>query len=46
MKTGSILIDFDMIFPMQLSELIKSVNVEGNLKNKTTKKNVQIQFFT
>ena len=32
MKTGSILIDFDGIFPMKLSEFIISVNFGSNLK--------------
>ena len=32
MKTGSIPIDFDSIFPMQLSEFEKSVNFGSNLK--------------
>ena len=32
MKTGSILIDFDAIFPMQLSKFKKSVNFGSNLK--------------
>ena len=31
MKTGSILMYFDVIFPMQLSEFIKSVNFGTNL---------------
>ena len=35
MKTGSILIDFDVIFPMQLSEFIKSVNFGSNMKKTT-----------
>ena len=39
MKTGSMLIDFDVIFPMQLSEFIKSVNFGINLKKKTAYKN-------
>ena len=32
MKTGSILMDFDVIFLMQLSEFIKSLNFGSNLK--------------
>jgi len=34
MKTGSILIDFDVIFPIQSSEFIKSLNFGSNLKEK------------
>ena len=38
MKTGSILMYFDVIFPMQLSEFIKSVNFGSNLNKKLHKK--------
>ena len=38
MKTGFILMDFDVIFLMQLSEFIKSVNFESNLKKKLQEK--------
>ena len=34
MKTGYILMDFDVIFPVQLSEFIKSVYLGSNLKKK------------
>ena len=37
MKTGYILIDFDVIFPIQSSEFIKSLNFGGNLKKKLQK---------
>ena len=37
MKTRSILVDFDVIFPMQLSEYVKSVNFRSNLKKMHTK---------
>ena len=37
MKTGYILIDFDVIFPMQLLEFIDSVNFGSNLKKKCIK---------
>ena len=34
MKTGYIMIYFDVIFPVQLLEFIKSVNFGSNLKKK------------
>ena len=39
MKTGYILIDFDVIFPMRSSEFIKPLNFGSNLKKKNSKKN-------
>ena len=41
-KTGYSLIDFDMIFPIQSSEFIKSLNFGSNLKKKTARKNLKI----
>ena len=38
MKTGSILIDFVVIFPIQLSEFIRSVNFGSNMKKNSIKK--------
>ena len=32
MKTGYIMIDFDVIFPIQSSEFIKSLSFESNLE--------------
>ena len=37
MKTGSIPMDFDVIFLMQLSEFVKSINFGSNLKKKIPK---------
>ena len=37
-KTGSISIDFDVFFPIQSSEFIKSLNFESNLKKKLQEK--------
>ena len=37
-KTGKCLIDFDVIFPIQSSEFIKSSNFTSNLKKKMLKK--------
>ena len=40
MKTGYNLIDFDVIFPIQSSELLKSLNFGSNLETKY-KKNLE-----
>ena len=37
-KTGYILIDFDVIFPIQSPEFITSLNFGSNLKKKNCKK--------
>ena len=38
MQTGYILMDFSVIFPMQLSEFIRSMNFGSNMKKKCIKK--------
>ena len=43
-KTGYILIDFDVIFSIQISGFIKSLNFGSNLK-KTARKNLKIFIF-
>ena len=45
MKTDCILIDFDMIFPMQSSDFTISLNFGSILKKKICKENVQIFIF-
>ena len=44
MKTEYILMKFDVIFPVQLSEFIKSVNFGKNLKKKCIKKRKNLIF--
>jgi len=44
MKTGYILMDFDVIFPVQLLEFIKSVCLGSNLKKKLHKKTKKSHF--
>ena len=43
-KTGSILIAFNVIFPVQFSEFIKSVSFGRNFKKIAWKKNIYINF--
>ena len=44
MKTGSILIDFDVIFSMQLSEFIKSLNFGSNFIKTARKEKKSFRF--
>ena len=48
MKTGYILMDFSVIFPMQLSEFIRSMNFGSNMKKNCIQKkkiHLKIEFF-
>ena len=44
MKTGSIPMDFDVMFLMKLSEFIKSISFGSNLKKKMDKKTKKYHF--
>ena len=45
MKTGHIMLDFDVILPMQSTEFIKSLNFGNNLKKKLQKKHLKCLSF-